>query len=249
MTMNVREWLSVDELRAQATGMMPAGGGQGTLARPGASSMQQDDTDQQQDPQNMQDPDLQAAPYVKLLGKLGYEFQGADEDVNGAPIGQSFQGPDGDSIIVKTDGSWIRFGPGSQRSQGPDVNSLGQNLVRGALAQGDDTNHNAALRQAGYSKIHKDAQGNTYYKHPQSGRTVTVGKDGRWGSSAGTGRGATKLQGFLGNESMQDQDPQMQKMKMQQQQMKMQQQQQKQVGGPARSGTRGAPGTRPAGRF
>lgn len=198
-----------------------------------------------QDPQNMQDPDLTAAPYVKLLAKLGYEFQGADDDVNGQPIGQSFMGQDGDMILVKTDGSWVRLGPGQQRAQGPDVNSLGQNLVRNALQQGDDTNSHSALRQSGYVKIHQDQQGNTYYKHPQTGKTVTVGKDGRWGSSVGTGRGANKLRDFLGNEQMENEDPQMQQIKLKRQQMKQQAQQGTQQVGMTKNGTRGMGGTRP----
>jgi hypothetical protein len=205
--------------------------------------MGQDDQSDFQD-QQQQNPELTNAPYVKLLTKLGYEYQGEDQDVNGMPIGHSFNGPDGDMIMVKPDGSWNRFGPGAQKSQGKDVPSLGQNLVRDSLQQGDDQNHHAALRQAGYAKVHKDDQGNTYYKHPQTGKAVTVRKDGSWGSSVGTGRGAGKLRDFLGNEQMEGQDPNMMKMKMQQQQLKQMQQQGQQQGLGKPPGTRGASGTR-----
>jgi len=211
----------------------------------GGTNMRDDQEDFQQEQQNSQqtDPDLKAAPYVRLLVKLGYEFQGHDQDLGGGKIGSTFQGPDGDMIMVKPDGSWVRFGPGSQRSQGPDVNSLGQQLVRGALQEGDDTNHHAALRQAGYSKIHTDAGGNTYYKHPQTGKTVHVGKDGQWGSSVGTGKGAGKLREFLGNEALDAQDPAMMQINLKKQQMKQQAGQ----GGDSmrmRSGTRGQGSTR-----
>ncbi|SRR6266566_2256297 len=224
--------------------MPPGAGNQGVPGGPSPARQQQMGQPGMQQQQPQQDPALTAAPYVKLLTKLGYEFQGADEDAQGQPIGQSFQGQDGDMILVKSDGSWTRFGPGAQRAQGPDVKSLGENLVRNTLQQGDDTNHHSALRQAGYQKIHKDDQGNSYYKHPQTGKTVTVGKDGRWGSSVGMGRGAGKLRDFLGNEQMEQQDPQMQRMKLQQQQMKQQQSQLQQQQRP-KVGTRGMAGTRP----
>jgi hypothetical protein len=249
--MKLAEWFSAETIRAGAMPMPnnPAGR-MGTVTQKPQGAFPQDnsDLDQNQQPGQdpTQDPALTAAPYVKLLTKLGYEYQGSDEDVNGQPIGQSFQGQDGDMIMVKPDSSWVRFGPGAQRSQGPDINSLGQNLVKGALSQGDDQDHHSALRQAGYNKIHKDDQGNTYYKHPQTGNTVTVTKDGKWNSSTGSGRGAGKLRGFLGDEQMQQQDPQMQKMKLQQQQMKQQQQMQRQQGMmKPKVGTRGMGSTRP----
>jgi hypothetical protein len=247
----IAELFASEQLRLEAAVGMGVGnqgvpGGQAPgrgigQSMPGQQQQPGQNPNQQQQPQ--QDSDMMAAPYVKLLTKLGYEFQGADEDVNGQPIGQSFQGQDGDMILVKQDGSWVRFGPGAQRNQGPDVKSLGNDLVSNSLQQGDDKNHHSALRQAGYQKIHKDDQGNTYYKHPQSGKSVTVKKDGSWGSSQGTGRGAGKLRDFLGNEQMEQQDPQMQKMKLQQQQMKQQGQQQQQPGKP-KFGTQGLPGTR-----
>jgi hypothetical protein len=187
-----------------------------------------------------QPPEVQAAPYIKLLTKLGYEYQGSDEDLDGMKIGSSFQGTDGDMILIKEDGSWMRMGPGAQNSQGKDVPSLGQALVKDSLQQGDDQNHNSALRQAGYKKIHQDTQGNSYYKHPQTGKTVHVTKDGKWGSSVGTGRGAGKLRDFLGNEQLADTDPNMMKMKMQTQQMKMQSKQQQQMKRQGATGTRGA---------
>lgn len=218
------------------------------LRQQGAPRLQNDTSDfndpnsQQQQPQ--QPPEVQAAPYIKLLTKLGYEYMGGDEDMDGMKIGSSFQGQDGDMILVKQDGSWMRMGPGQQRSQGKDVPSLGQALMKDSLQQGDDTNHNSALRQAGYVKIHGDQKGNSYYKHPQTGKTVTVGKDGRWGSSVGSGRGASKLRDFLGNESLADQDPAMAKLKMQTQEMKLKSKQQQQQGRPGQSGTRGSMGTR-----
>ena len=245
--MRIAELFAAEQLRLQAAvGMGVGNQGAPGGTSPGSSMNQQPDQDpmNQQSQQPEQNPELTAAPYVKLLTKLGYEFQGADQDVSGNPIGQSFQGQDGDMIMVKPDGSWTRFGPGAQRAQGPDVNSLGQNLVRDQLQRGDDQNHHSALRQAGYQKIHKDDQGNTYYKHPQTGKTVTVGKDGRWGSSVGTGKGAGKLRDFLGNEQFEQQDPATQKMKMQQQMMKQQQQQGMQQQQQPKFGTRGMPGTR-----
>src|SRR5439155_24081309 len=117
--------------------------------------------------------------------------------LGGQQMGSSFQGPDGDMIMVKPDGSWTRFGPGAQRSQGKSAQDLGIGLVKDSLAQGDDKNHHSALRQAGYQKIHKGEDGTTYYKHPQTGKTVHVTKDGRWCSSSGTGRGAGKLRECL----------------------------------------------------
>jgi hypothetical protein len=223
------------------------------LRQQGQPRMQDDQSDfnnnngQQQQPQTP--PEVQAAPYIKLLTKLGYEYMGGDEDLDGMKIGSSFQGQDGDMILVKEDGSWMRMGPGNQRTQGKDVPSLGQALVRDSLQQGDDTNHHSALRQAGYNKIHQDQQGNSYYKHPQTGKTVHVTKDGKWGSSVGTGRGASKLRDFLGNEQLVDQDPQMQKMKMQTEQMKLKTKEQQSMKRPGQSGTRGSMGTRsgPAG--
>jgi hypothetical protein len=216
--------------------------GAGPLGNNLGQNDQSDFEDQQQ-----QDPVLKAAPYVKLLSKLGYEFQNHDEDAQGGMIGSSFQGPDGDMILVKQDGSWSRFGPGAQRSQGADPMALGSHLVKQSFNEGDDNNHHHALRTAGYQKIHSDDQGNSYYKHPQHGKSVTVGKDGRWGSSAGTGRGAGKLREFLGNEKMDNEDPQMQQMKLKQQQMKQQSQQQRQGAGPQKPGTRGSQGTRGGG--
>ena len=242
--MKLKDTFGLETLRcaAGAMGIPPMRGG-GTNMK----DDQQDFDQQQQDPQQT-DPDLKAAPYVKLLVKLGYEFQGHDEDLGGGKIGSSFQGPDGDMIMVKPDGSWTRFGPGSQRSQGPDANSLGQNLVRSSMQEGDDQNHHAALRQSGYNKVHTDPKdGTSYYKHPQTGKTVHVTKDGRWGSSAGTGRGAGKLREFLGNESMEQQDPQMQQMKLKNQQMKQQgdlQKKQQRFGNMNRPGTRSGNGTR-----
>ena len=210
----------------------------------------QNDQSDFQDPNQQQMPEeVQAAPYIKLLTKLGYEYQGNDDELGGGRIGSSFMGPDGDMIFIKPNGGWVRMGPGAQRSQGADVPSLGQALVRDSLQQGDDENHHAALRQAGYNKIHTDSEGNHYYKHPQTGKTVHVTKDGRWGSSVGTGRGASKLRDFLGNESMESQDPAMMQMKMKQQQMKQQQkdQQNSRFQRPGQTGTRGM-GTRgPAG--
>ncbi len=254
------KWFASDILRAQAgaaTMMKPKPQAMGPGGNKGTGGFQQDNTDMDNQNQAAQqpggggmgqptprDPSLTAAPYVKLLTKLGYEFQGHDEDNMGMPIGNTFQGPDGDMVYAKPDGSWIRFGPGANRSQGPDVNSLGQNLVRGALQQGDDQNTHGALRQAGYSKVHSDPDGNQYYKHPQSGNMVTVHKDGNWRSSVGSGRGSGKLQEFLGNEQFDAEDPNMQKMKMQKDQMKQQRQQQ-QGGGMGKPGTRGMGGTRP----
>ena len=240
----LKELFALDTLRcaAGAMGYPPQRGG--------GQTMQDDQSDfdqQQQDPQQT-DPDLKATPYVRLLVKLGYEFQGHDQDLGGGKIGSSFQGPDGDMILVKPDGSWARFGPGAQRSQGPDVNSLGQQLVRGALQEGDDTNHHAALRQAGYQKIHTGSDGTSYYKHPQTGKTVHVTKDGNWGSSAGTGRGAGKLREFLGNEQLEGQDPAMMQVQLKKQQMKQQAGQGPGAGARPRVGTRGAGSTR-GGRF
>lgn len=257
--MKIMEWKGRDDLRIMAAGMA----GPGTGASPKATAMMQqkpgntqDDTadfDQQTGQQTMpgatiQDPTLTAAPYVKLLTKLGYEFQGHDSDLNGQKIGSSFTGQDGDTIMVKPDGSWTRFGPGAMRSQGKDVPSLGQQLVKGTLAEGDDANHHAALRQAGYQKIHKDGDGNQYYKHPQTGKSVHVRKDGSWGSSAGTGRGATSMRDFLGNEQLEGQDPAMMKLKMDQKNAKMGNAGGKAggagAGGAGPRGTRGAMGTR-----
>lgn len=243
--------MTVDVLRC-ATGQMAKPGNiappQGNTG-PSQRSFQNDQSDFQDDsnPQNQQPqqaPELTAAPYVKLLTKLGYEYQGTDQEMGGMPIGHTFAGPDGDMIMVKPDGSWKRFGPGAQQSQGADVQSLGQGLVRDSLQQGDDTNTHSALRQAGYSKIHQDQQGNAYYKHPQTGKSVTVNKSGQWQSSVGSGKGGNKLRDFLGNEQMEQQDPQMQKMKMQQQQMKQQQagMQQQRLG--KNPGTRGQGSTR-----
>jgi hypothetical protein len=193
----------------------------------------------------MAPPEVQAAPYMKLLTKLGYEYQGSDEELSGGPIGTSFTGQDGDTIMIKPDGSWTRIGPGAQRSQGKSSMDLGTALVKDSLAQGDDTNHHAALRRAGYNKIHKDAQGNSYYKHPQTGKTVTVEKSGRWASSAGSGKGAGKLSEFLGNEQMENEDPMVQQNKLKQQQLKQQGVAAKAGGGPAGpGGTRGGTGTR-----
>ncbi len=243
----IMEWRATDELRIMAAGM-------GMKPQQGGGSNMQDDQsdfDQQTGQSTMPgatvaDPSLTAAPYVRLLTKLGYEFQGHDEDLGGQKIGSSFTGQDGDTIMVKPDGSWTRFGPGAQRSQGKDVPSLGQALVKGTLAEGDDSNHHSALRQAGYQKIHKDGDGNQYYKHPQTGKTVHVTKDGRWGSSAGTGRGAGKLRDFLGNEQLEGQDPAMMQMKLKQQQLK-QGAGKPGAGAKPQTGTRGSGGTRPGG--
>jgi hypothetical protein len=245
----IMEWRGPDELRIMAAGM-------GMKPQQGGGSNMQDDQsdfDQQSGQTTMpgatvQDPSLAAAPYVRLLTKLGYEFQGHDEDQNGQKIGSSFTGQDGDTIMVKPDGSWNRFGPGAQKSQGKDVPALGQSLVKGTLAEGDDQNHHAALRQAGYNKIHKDSDGTTYYKHPQTGKSVHVTKDGKWGSSVGTGRGAGKLRDFLGNEQLESQDPAMMQTKLKQQQLK-QGAGRPGAGGGAKpqTGTRGTGGTRPGG--
>lgn len=222
-------------------------------------AMRNDQSDLDNSPQNQQQqgqqmpPEVSSAPYIKLLTKLGYEYQGSDEDLGGGQIGSSFQGPDGDMIMVKPDGSWTRFGPGAQRSQGKSSQDLGQALVRDSLQQGDDQNHHAALRQAGYQKVHKDADGNQYYKHPQTGKTVHVKKDGSWGSSSGTGRGAGKLRDFLGNESLENQDPAIMQQKLKQQQLKQQGDQLKQGGGAGggrtSNGTRTGNGTRAGARF
>lgn len=244
----IADIFAAETLRLHAGVGMQPGGGLGSQGVPGGTAPkmgQQPGQSPAMQQQPEQDPDLMAAPYVKLLTKLGYEFQGVDQDEAGAPIGQSFQGPDGDMILVKQDGSWVRFGPGAQRAQGPDVVSMGHNLVKNALQQGDDEDHHTALRQSGYQKIHQDDQGNAYYKHPQHGKSVTVRKDGKWGSSVGTGRGAGKLREFLGNEQMESEDPQMQKMKLQRDQMKQQQQMQQQGMGKPKVGTRGGTGTRP----
>ncbi len=224
--------------------------------------MRNDQSDLDNSPGGAQNPNQQgqqmpaevsSAPYIKLLTKLGYEYQGSDEDLGGGKIGSSFQGPDGDMIMVKPDGSWTRFGPGAQRSQGKSSQDLGHALVRDSLQQGDDQNHHAALRQAGYQKVHKDKDGNQYYKHPQTGKTVHVKKDGSWGSSAGTGRGAGKLRDFLGNESLENQDPAVMQNKLKQQQLKQQGDQLKQggggVGGRQTNGTRTGNGTRAGARF
>lgn len=256
--MRISDWQPRDTLRIMAGAMVTPGAGPKATAmtqqKPGGASQQDDtsDFDQQTGQQTMpgatiQDPTLTAAPYVKLLTKLGYEFQGHDSDLNGQKIGSSFTGQDGDTIMVKPDGSWNRFGPGAMKSQGKDVPSLGQALVKGTLAEGDDQNHHAALRQAGYQKIHKDGQGNTYYKHPQTGKSVHVRKDGSWGSSAGTGRGASSMRDFLGNEQLEGQDPAMMKLKTDQKNAKMGNAGGKAGGGgagPAQRGTRGGMGTR-----
>jgi hypothetical protein len=255
------EIMNVDVLRCASMGLKPQQKSTGQMTKPGSiappqgnagpsqRSFQNDQSDFQdqanptaQQPQ--QAPELTAAPYVKLLTKLGYEYQGTDQELGGMPIGHTFVGQDGDMIMVKPDGSWKRFGPGAQQSQGPDVQSLGQGLVRDSLQQGDDQNPHSALRQAGYSKIHQDQQGNTYYKHPQSGNSVTVNKAGNWQSSVGSGKGANKLRDFLGNEQMQQQDPNIQKAKMQQQQMKQKQQMSQQQGLGKPPGTRGQGSTR-----
>jgi hypothetical protein len=262
----ITEFFAVEALRCASLGMNPNKQKQtGQMAKPGniappqgnsgpsQRSFQNDQSDfddsanpQAQQPQ--QAPELTAAPYVKLLTKLGYEYQGTDQELGGMPIGHTFAGPDGDMIMVKPDGSWKRFGPGAQSSSGADVQSLGQGLVRDSLQQGDDQNPHSALRQAGYSKIHQDQQGNTYYKHPQSGNSVTVNKAGNWQSSSGSGRGANKLRDFLGNEQENAQDPNMQKAKQQRDQQKMKQQQQQQQGGMGGPGTRGQGSTRMGGR-
>lgn len=261
MINTLRDLESREKLRLfAAAGMVaPAPGAKAMPKGPGAGAgpVEDDETglnspEPQMPGSQVQDPALASAPYVRLLTKLGYEFQGHDEDVNGNKIGSSFTGQDGDTIMVKPDQSWTRFGPGAARSQGKDVPSLGQSLVKGTLAEGDDQNHHSALRQAGYQKIHKDEQGNTYYKHPQSGKSVTVRKDGSWGSSVGTGRGAGKLREFLGNEQLDSQDPQVMKTKLQQQQIKQQagpggRQQGPGAGARPQTGTRGVGGTRPGG--
>lgn len=208
------------------------------------------DEEQAQPGGGIQQPsEVASAPYMKLLTKLGYEYQGSDEDLGGGQIGSSFQGPDGDMIMVRPDGGWVRFGPGAQRSQGKTTQDLGNALVRDSLQQGDDQNHHAALRQSGYQRIHKDKDGNVYYKHPKTGKTVHVTKDGRWGSSAGTGRGAGKLREFLGNEAMESEDPAMLQMKLKQQQLKQGTKEQQQGGGRLTNGTRGGNGTRAGARF
>jgi hypothetical protein len=220
--------------------------------------MQNDQSDLDNSPMNSQQsgqqmpPEVQTAPYIKLLTKLGYEYQGSDEDLGGGQIGTTFQGQDGDTIYIKPDGTWVRFGPGATRSQGKSTQDLGQALVKDSLAQGDDKNHHAALRQAGYHKMHVGEDGTSYYKHPQTGKSVHVTKDGRWGSSVGTGRGAGKLRDFLGNEQMEDQDPMVMQTKLKQQQLKQQGQALKQGQGPGgrmTNGTRGGTGTRAGGRF
>lgn len=241
----IRQLFSVETIRAQM-GMPPQNAG---MRKP--STMQQDNTDmddgQQQPMPNVQPTgNLQLAPYVKMLSKLGYEFKGDDEDVSGSPIGSTFQGPDGDMIIVNPDGSWQCFMQSGQKASGPDAKSLGQRLMQTTLSQSDDTNHNQALRHAGYRKFHTDSQGNNYYKHPQTGKTVTVTKDGRWNSSVGSGRGAGKLGDFLGNEQLQDQAGISQDM-VRNKVMKEGMRQGNQVGNnmrPQPRGTRGRPGTR-----
>lgn len=222
--------------------------GAGQLAMGGKPKVQDGQSDMGGNPMDNQQPtmssEVASAPYIKLLSKLGYEYQGSDEELGGNQIGSSFTGPDGDMIFVRPDGGWMRMGPGNQRTQGKSVQDLGTALVRDSLQQGDDTNHHAALRQAGYNKIHTDGEGNSYYKHAQTGATVHVTKDGRWGHSSGTGKGAGKLRDFLGNEKMNNEDPQMQQMKLKTQQMKQQESQlrdQKRFGG---NGTRGGGGTR-----
>jgi hypothetical protein len=246
-TTTIRDLFGAAQLRLEA-GVPPvnqqgpaSGGGTG-----GGGGMQDDGTGM--GPQ--MPPEVASAPYIKLLTKLGYEYQGGDEDMDGNSFGQSFTGSDGDSITVKPDGSWSRTGPGATRAQGKSVQDLGQALVKDTLQQGDDQNHHYALRQAGYNKVHTDAKGTSYYKHPQTGKTVHVTKDGNWGSSIGTGRGASKLRDFLGNEQLEDTDPVMQQNKLKQGQMKQQAQQQKQQQrfGKLTPGTRGTTGTRgPAG--
>lgn len=222
----------------------------------GKPPMQDDQSDMDNSPQNQQQsgpqqpPEVQTAPYIKLLTKLGYEYQGSDEDLGGGQIGSSFVGQDGDMIFIKPDGSWMRMGPGAQRTQGKSTQDLGQALVKDSLQQGDDKNHHAALRQAGYNKIHTGSDGTSYYKHPQTGKSVHVKKDGSWGSSAGTGRGAGKLRDFLGNEAQEAQDPMVMQTKLKQQQLKQQSQQMKQGQGPGgrmSNGTRGSMGTRAGG--
>src|SRR5580693_9347825 len=119
--MRIADWQPRAELRIMAGAMVAPGGGAQPKAtammnKPGGPAGGQDDTsdfDQQTGQQTMpgatiQDPTLTAAPYVKLLTKLGYEFQGHDQDLNGQKIGSSFTGPDGDTIMVKPDGSWTR---------------------------------------------------------------------------------------------------------------------------------------------
>lgn len=241
------------------------GAAQLAMQRPPKPGMQDDQSDlgtgpkppagATQDPNAMgpqMPPEVSSAPYIKMLTKLGYEYQGSDEDLGGGAIGSSFTGEDGDTIFIKPDGSWQRLGPGAQRSQGKSSMDLGTSLVKDSLAQGDDKNHHAALRKAGYNKIHKDADGNQYYKHPQTGKTVHVRKDGSWGSSAGTGRGAGKLSEFLGNEQMENEDPMVQQNKLKQQQLKQQSQQAKAGAGPGgrmSNGTRGGGGTRAGARM
>lgn len=219
-----------------------------TMAQPGTQNDQSDMGQDQQQQQGPQMPsEVASAPYIKLLTKLGYEYQGSDEELGGNQIGSSFTGPDGDMIFVRPDGGWMRMGPGAQRTQGKTVQDLGNALVRDSLQQGDDQNTHAALRQSGYNKIHTDADGNSYYKHPQTGATMHVRKDGSWGHSSGTGKGANKMRDFLGNESMNNQDPQMMQMKLKTQQMKQQQDEQRKTQRFGPSGTRGG-GTRgPAG--
>lgn len=221
-------------------------------------NMQNDQSDLDNSPQNSQQQgpqmpgEVASAPYIKMLTKLGYEYQGSDEDLGGGQIGSSFAGQEGDTIYIKPDGTWSRFGPGATRSQGKSTQDLGNNLIRDTLQQGDDTNHHHALRQSGYQKIHKDKDGNQYYKHPQTGKTVHVTKDGRWGSSVGTGRGAGKLRDFLGNEQMENEDPLVQQTKLKQQELKQKGQQLKQgqgPGGKTTNGTRGGGGTRAGARF
>ena len=104
----------------------PAGAGGGG----GGGSMGQTDDDGTGGPQ--MPSEVASAPYIKLLTKLGYEYQGSDEELSGNQIGSSFQGPDGDMIFVKPDGTWSRFGPGSQRSSGKTTQDLGNALVRDA---------------------------------------------------------------------------------------------------------------------
>ena len=221
-------------------------GAQLAMGRPQMADDQSESAGGQQQSGPQMPSEVASAPYIKLLTKLGYEYQGSDEELGGNQIGSSFVGPDGDMIFVRPDGGWMRMGPGAQRSQGKTVQDLGNNLVRDSLQQGDDNNPHAALRQAGYSKIHTDREGNSYYKHPKSGATMHVTKDGRWGHSSASGRGANKMRDFLGNEQMNNEDPQMMQMKLKTQQMKQQQtdlrNQQKYQN--VRPGTRGAGGTR-----
>jgi hypothetical protein len=237
----IREMFGTDSLRLEA-GIVP-------MQQSTSNGAEQEDGSGA--PQVQLPEEVASAPYIKLLTKLGYEYQGGDEDLEGNSFGQNFTGSDGDSITVKPDGSWVRLGPGAQRSQGKSVQDLGQALVKDTLTQGDDKSHHAALRQAGYNKVHTDEKGNSYYRHPKTGKTVHVTKDGSWGSSVGTGRGASKLRDFLGNEQLDDEDPVMQQNRLKQQQLKQQSQQQKQQQryGRVAPGTRGATGTRtPIGR-